>query len=384
LLGTVITDVNPFVYSHPIAPDDIIDRDDETTRLLAAAVGGHYVRLYAPRKYGKTSLLRRVLRDAERQEQMIPILVDLYGVLSISDVAIRFERAYARQLKGKLRSRIEEFLQSTGLGLSLGALGVSARLQLDPRTDPLPGLHALLDLPLRLEESGGYRALIVLDEFQDVTKVKEMDALLRSHIQFQGEVASFVFAGSEPGLMRELFEDRARPLYGQAVPMRLERLADADIAGYIVARFRDTGRSVGDALNPLVVSARGHPQRAMLLAHRLWEVVGPEATATLADWTRAHTAGLAELQPEFDANWRRLPTSGQKALRAVVTGGGSPFQRRVLEQLDLPKSTARAALQLLVANATVEQKADEYVVIDPLFAEWIANLHETSGDDGDF
>ena len=35
-----------------------------------------------------------------------------------------------------------------------------------------------------------------------------MDALLRSHIQFQGEVASFVFAGSEPGLMRELFEDR--------------------------------------------------------------------------------------------------------------------------------------------------------------------------------
>jgi DNA-binding IclR family transcriptional regulator len=46
----------------------------------------------------------------------------------------------------------------------------------------------------------------------------------------------------------------------------------------------------------------------------------------------------------------------------------------VLEQLDLPKSTARAALQSLVANATVEQQADEYVIIDPLFAEWIAGL----------
>src|ERR1043166_711236 len=93
-LGTVITDVNPFVYSHPLAPDDIVDRDDETRRLLANAVGGHYVRLYAPRKYGKTSLLRRVLRDAERHEGMIPILVDLYGVLSVADVTIRFERAY--------------------------------------------------------------------------------------------------------------------------------------------------------------------------------------------------------------------------------------------------------------------------------------------------
>src|SRR4051794_22741210 len=380
-LGTMITDVNPFVYSHPIAPDDVIDRDEETERLLTAAVGGHYVRLYAPRKYGKTSLLRRVLRDAERREQMIPVLVDLYGVLSVADVAIRFERAYAKQLKGKTRARIEEFLQSTGLGLSLGALGISARLQLEPRADPLPALHALLDLPLRLEAGGGFRALIVLDEFQDIAKVRELDALLRSHIQFQGEVASFVFAGSEPGLMRELFEDRERPLYGQAVPMRLERLAAADIASYIADRFRANGRSVGDALNPLVAAAQGHPQRAMLLAHRLWEEVPPDGTATLPDWARAHAAALAELQPEFDANWRRLPTSSQKALRAVVGGGGSPFQRRVLEQLDLPKSTARAALQSLVANATVEQKDDVYVVIDPLFAEWIAKLRESSGDD---
>ena len=307
----MITDVNPFIYSHPIAPEDIIDRDEETKRLLTAAVGGHFVRLYAPRKYGKTSLLRRVLRDGERQERMIPILVDLYGVLSIADVAIRFERAYSRQLKGKVRARVEEFLQSTGLGLSLGALGISARLQLDPRTDPLPALHALLDLPLRLEEGGGFRALIVLDEFQDITKVKQMDAILRSHIQFQGEVASFVFAGSEPGLMRGLFEDRERPLYGQAVPMRLARLADPDIAAYIIARFRETGRSVGDALNPLLGSAQGHPQRAMLLAHRLWEEVAPRPP-------RRSRTGRVPTPP-------RSPSSSRSSTR---TGAGSRRTRR--------------------------------------------------------
>jgi uncharacterized protein len=377
--GTVITDVNPFVYSHPVSPDDVIDRDGETRELLAAAVGGHYVRLYGPRKYGKTSLLRRALLEGEREEGLIPVLVDLYGVLSVADVAIRFERAYAKQLKGKTRARIEEFLQSTGLGLSLGALGISARLQLEPRADPLPALHTLLDLPLRLEAGGGFRALIVLDEFQDIAKVRELDALIRSHIQFQGEVASFVFAGSEPGLMRELFEDGERPLYGQAVPMRLGRLADADIAGYIIGRFRETERSVGEALNPLLDAAKGHPQRAMLLAHRLWAAVEHGGTATLADWATAHAAALDELQPEFDAHWRRLSTNAQKALRAVVVGNGSPFQRRVLEQLDLHKSTARAALQALVGNATIEQDAETYALIDPLFAEWIAALGEQAG-----
>src|SRR6516162_8686088 len=123
-------DVNPFVYSHPVSPEDIIDRDEETETLLRSAAGGHYVRLFAPRKYGKTSLLRRVLGEGERRESMIPILVDLYRISSISDVAIRFERAYSKQLKGALRAKIEDFLQKTGIGLSLGAYGISAKLQL--------------------------------------------------------------------------------------------------------------------------------------------------------------------------------------------------------------------------------------------------------------
>ena len=65
----------------------------------------------------------------------------------------------------------------------------------------------------------------------------------------------------------------------------------------------------------------------------------------------------------------------------MIAGDGSPFQRRVLEQLDLPKSTARAALRSLVANATVEQRDERLRVVDPLFAEWIARLRET-GDAG--
>jgi len=371
----VITDINPFVYSRPIAPDEVIDRDEETRKLLQWAVGGHYVRLFAPRKYGKTSLLGRVLRDGARSEGLIPIMIDLYGVLSVADVTVRIERAYARQLQGKLKARIEEFLQSTGLGLSLGAFGVSAKLQLDRRVDPLPALHALLDLPLRLEDGGGFRALIVFDEFQDVAKVNEMDAILRSHIQYQGDVASYVFSGSEPGMMEQLFDDKERPLYGSAVPMRLELLADEDIATYVIDRFRGTNRSVGDALNPLLAAAKGHPQRAILLAHRLWEEVEDGGTATLQHWRVAHETALDELNPEFDAHWRSFGTTEQKALRAVLAGEGSPLSGRVLTRLELEKATGYKALQRLAAAAEITTRDGRYAVVDPLFAEWIERLH---------
>jgi uncharacterized protein len=371
----VITDVNPFVYSHPVPPEDIIDRDRETEQLLKNVVGGHYVRLFAPRKYGKTSLLVRALRDGEAQG-LIPVLVDLYRVSSIADVTVRFERAYSKHLKGAIRGRIEEFLQKTGIGLSLGAFGISAKLQLDPKVDPLPALHALLDLPLRLEEGGGYRAFIALDEFQDVDKVPALDGLLRSHIQHQGEVASYVFAGSEPGLMKQLFETKERPLYGSAVPMRLGRLENADIAEYVVERFRQTKRGVGDALNPLLESAQGHPQRAMLLAHRLWEEVPRGETATLDSWQAAHGAALAELEPEFDAQWRGLDSSEQKTLRAIVAGEGSPYRADVRRRLDLTKDMVRKAVPRLAATAEIEVVDGKQSVVDPLFAEWIGRLNE--------
>jgi uncharacterized protein len=372
----VARDVNPFIYSHPLSPEDIIDRDGESNELLRHAVGGHFVRLYAPRKYGKTSLLRRALRDGEAQEGLIPIHVDLYRVSSIADVTVRMERAYSRHLKGALRARIEEFLQKTGIGLSLGAYGISAKLRFDPKSDPLPALHALLDLPLRLEEGGGYRALIALDEFQDVHKVPDLDGLIRSHIQYHGEVASYVFAGSEPGLMELLFESKDRPLYGSAVPMRLQRLANEDIAGYVVERFRATKRAVGEALNPLLDSARGHPQRAMLLAHRLWEEVAPGETAALEHWQAAHSAALRELEPEFDAQWRGLESSDQKTLRAIVAGEGSPYRGDVRRRLELTKDMVRRALPRLSATAEIETVGGKHVVVDPLFAEWIARLNQ--------
>jgi len=372
----MITDVNPFVYSHPLAPEDIIDRDQETHDLLANAVGGHYVRLYAPRKYGKTSLLKRALLEGELNEGLTPILVDLYRVVSIADVTIRFERAYATALKGALRGKIESWLQQNGLGLSLGAFGISAKIQLSPKgVEPLAALHTLLDLPQRLEEHGSYRAFIALDEFQDVNNIPSLDGIMRSHFQHQAAFASYVFAGSEPGLMKQLFENRARPLYGSAVPMRLGRLPRDELAAYVANRFTQTGREVGEALHPLLSAADGHPQRSMLLAYHLWEQVNQGETATLDSWARAYEAALTELDPEFDAAWRRLSVNHQKTMRAVIAGQGSPYRASALTRFDLEKTNAQWSVKQLIGTADLEQEGRQQRVVDPLFAAWIRRLN---------
>jgi hypothetical protein len=112
--------------------------------------------------------------------------------------------------------------------------------------------------------------------------------------------------------------EQASPAYGSVVPMRLQRLADDEIAAYLAERFRQTGRGIGEALNPLLGSAKRHPQRAMLLAHRLWEQLVTDENATLDDRQAAHAAALAELNPGFDAQWRGFDTSEQKTMWAVI------------------------------------------------------------------
>src|SRR5450759_1524990 len=98
-------DLNLFRFSGPLAPEEMIDRDPEAEDLLALTDGGHSFRLVGPRRYGKTTLLRRVLESAER-EGMATVLVDLQDVLSIAEIVVRIERGYER-LKGPIRRHVE-------------------------------------------------------------------------------------------------------------------------------------------------------------------------------------------------------------------------------------------------------------------------------------
>ena len=241
----------------------------------------------------------------------MPVLVDLYGVVSLADVAVRFERAYAKELRGAIRGRIEEFLQKTGLGLSLGAFGISARLQLEPKTDPLPALHALLDLPLRLEEAGGFRALIALDEFQDVGKVPSLDGILGA-TSSSGRRRLVRLCRLRARADEAALRDKEAPLYGSAVPVRLGRPARRGHRRVRRGALSPEQAQGGEALNPLLGSAKGHPQRRCCLltgsGRRSSGAAPPPSRTGRAPMKPRWTSS----SPEFEAQWRGFDTPSRR------------------------------------------------------------------------
>lgn len=368
--------LNPFVYDQPVPPRDLIDREEEAGALLARAEGGHNSRLSSPRRFGKTSLLSKVMEDAERVG-MATVYVDFYGVLTLGSVATRVDRAYARSLRGPLGRWYSGVRSTLRIRGRAGAAGVGGEVEIGPETDAERLLLDLLALPVRLYERHAKQVLVVFDEFQAVLQAgNQIDALIRSEIQHHGERASYIFAGSHPGLMAELFGEKGRPFYDQAGPVLLDRLASDDLAEYVAGRFEQGGRDIGEALDPFLDLAAGHPQRAMLIAHRLWEATGPGGKADGETWAAALEALGREVQEELERTWDRLSSTEQRVLAAVAWGEEGLYGRRARDLFGVRKGAAtKSAVGRLLDSAELERDPGAPTglrIVDPLFALWIA------------
>jgi uncharacterized protein len=374
-------DVNPFRFSGPLAPEEMIDRDHEADDLLALATGRHSFRLVGPRRYGKTTLLRRVLESAERQ-QMATVLVDLQDVLSIAEIVVRIERGYER-LKGPIRRRVENVLRSWNIGLSLGGGGFTATLQRNPNVDAESVLLRLLELPESLFERDGTTSLIAFDEIQDVLAVTGADGKIRSVIQHQADAATYAFAGSAPGVMQQLFADPKRPLLDQAVPRNLDPLPLDEVGDYVAGRFGRTGRDPGPALTPLLEFTRGHPQRSMMFAHYLWERTGRGVTADEGTWLSALDDAASDSAPLMRAIWRALTNNERRVARALAVTTTPLYSEETAAAVGIKRTSIRKALEGLVANADVIYQGDRPRLTDPMFELWLQSrgLTPAAGDD---
>jgi hypothetical protein len=381
-----------FPFESPVVGGALIDRRDELHALHLAATDGAHVRLAGPRRYGKTSLLlaHEANLDATGWHT---IHVDFYGVTSLAEICGRIATGYGRIKDHHVQSHLASL--GARLGVSLGTSGIGLSLgprQPQPSQDSVLSAAAeLLDMPLRLYERDRQPTLVVFDEFQDLLSAgATLDGLLRSHLQYHGEAATYIYAGSQPSLMRRLFTDRERPLYGQAEPLGLGPLPIDEVLEDLSERFAELGERPGDALAPLVVSGAGHPQRTMLLAHLLHRELATRASggSTLPEDAGLEGIALADaifemaLSQTTEAHqgiWDSL-SAGKKAVLAALADGIRPTGSRATERSGLKRATLQSALRELgregqhVSRIVDGRSAEagDWRFVDPLFASWVS------------
>lgn len=379
--------LRPFPFETPIAPDALIDRRAELERLSLAAAERVHVRLAGPRRYGKTSLLLAHAAGLSGAGWRT-VHVDMYGVTSLAEVCVRIASSYSRLRDGRIRAHLDAL--GSRLGLSLTPAGPG--LTLGPR-QRVPSPEAtqtaaaeLLDLPRTLHDRDGVPTLVVFDEFQDLlTAGSSLDGLLRSHVQYHGDSAVYIYAGSQPSMMRRLFSDRERPLYGQAEPLELGPLPVDEVMVELTERFEELGEEPAGALAPLTVTAAGHPQRTMLLAHLLHRELAARdlGATTLPEGQEVEGIALAEAvvrralastAEAHQAVWDGL-SSGKKAVLVALAEGDSPTGTTTARRLETSRATLQSALRELARegqHVTRDGETGPWRFVDPLLALWVA------------
>ena len=108
-------------------------------------------------------------------------------------------------------------------------------------------------------------------------------------------------------MMRELFGDRRRAFFAQAGLGRARTApSERALAEHVDARFAAQRRDAGEALHPLLDPlVGGHPQRAMLLAHHLFQRTAAGGTADSDTWSACLADAIREVAGEIQRRGAR-------------------------------------------------------------------------------
>lgn len=363
---------SPFIYEKPIESDGLVARAEALAKLRERALDGRNSRLEGPRRYGKTSLVRAVLDSVER-DGAIAIEVNFLGCLTAADVTDRIESAYRQQLDGALRRWLDSLLSTLRPTVSAAPGGVGVHVE--PRSAQ-PALLERLALPTRVQERTGRPCVIAFDEFQEVLRVDSaLPGVFRSVLESRGHAAAYLFSGSHPGMMRELFADRRHAFFAQAASLELGPLPTVELGDFIAARFEAERRDPGEALVPLLETAEGHPQRAMLLAHHLFEQTPAGTTADVETWATARELAHRDAFGELTVVWDRCSDLERRILKTVAQRTVSLSSREAATRFGLAKGgSTQGAVDRMVGDGTLVVDATTrsgWRVVDPLLATWL-------------
>lgn len=367
-------EVSPFPYQGPLAPDQVQGRDGLLADLAERVTERRVTALLGPRRFGKTSVLRRLAADLT---EVSTIPVDLFGVQTYADVVVRLSTAM-REAVPEVRDPAVEL--SVQAGINLG--GLQAKLALSP--SKRPDARRLFDELVQLLVALAHRTplLVVFDEFQSITSIEGAAAVLRTHLQQHYSRLGLVFAGSAPSAMRDVFTRHDQPFFNQADLVTIEPLDPAAVHAIVTAGFVATGRDPGAVAGQIFELTGGHPQRTMRAADEVWrhtgvgeradQVSGHTGVGERADqvWGRALMALREAEAAVLAATYDDLTTTEKKVARIYANGGA--IYGSAAERLQLSPGAASHARDRLLADGKLRQDADgEVVVTDPLLADWL-------------
>ena len=369
--------INPFIVSGKIPEAFFCDRIEESIELQKSLTNQLNVVLTSSRRMGKTSLVNFVFDKPVIKDDYITISVDILQTTTFREFIFTFGTAVFETVatrSDKWRKMFITFLKS--LSGSFGYDPVQNTPTFDIRLGDIQQPEYTLREIFQYLESVEKRCLVVIDEFQQITRYpeKNVEEILRTQIQKLSN-ANFVFSGSRRRLMEEMFFSSKRPFYQSAKPLRLEPIEKDVYFDFASTHFQKAGKNLSkEAFTYVYDTFWGvtlYVQRMMKDAY----IETPEGKVCDVDMVKILIENYIK---ENDSHLREqlsFITEPQKELLYAIHAEvevqsitSSAFNKK--HRLRSPSSTQSAALKLLEYDL-ITRKEKTYSLSDPLLSLWL-------------
>ena len=239
---------NPFVFGKAAEGTYFTDRKEDAKRLDANLTHGINTILISPRRWGKTSLVKKVIQEIDRPD-IKTVFVDIFQCKSEYEFYHAFATAVIKQTSNKLDEWVEmakTFLSNISPKFSFGSDPMndfSLSFEWSPKDETEMDI---LQLPERIARQKNVRVVVCLDEFQQVADFNDslkFQRKLRTVWQHQQHV-TFCMFGSKKHLMENIFNDKSMPFYKFGDMMFLEKIPTEEWIPFVCGKFRETGKNI--------------------------------------------------------------------------------------------------------------------------------------------
>ncbi|GAB6012418.1 AAA family ATPase [Viscerimonas tarda] len=370
--------MNPFSYGTIARGDNFYDRKEECERIEKTLSGGNNLALYAPRRFGKTSLVFKAIEKLEKQG-FICVYFDFMPVFSPES----FVRLYTKALSAK-QSNLEKFAQT------FASIVKNIRPLLSFNTEGIPEfsidfagstvdetlISQLLDMPEKMA-GANKRALVFFDEFQEVEKLSgiNFEGLLRSKIQ-QQRTTNYLFFGSKTHLLKELFNDKKRAFYNAASQMSIGPLPEKDTIDYLQRKFAASSITLDTETAQYIISVAANiPHYIQMMAAEIWQYMVNNLQTVTKEIVDDCAKRLLILKNDYYLElFDNQSQSKKRLLQALTVNGKNIFSTTYITSHRLPGSTTlQRAVKGLIMDGTIEKMNGEYFITDPFFRLFLAN-----------
>jgi len=373
---------NPFTYGALALDDAFTDREREVKDLVADIENGQDVVLYAPRRFGKSSLVVRATQKAIRRS----ILVGYCDVMRTTTKE-RFAAALARTIYNDIESPGEQVIERAA-NLFRG-LRIRPTMEIDPDdlslrftfsagrrpSDIDDTIERLLELPGKIAAERKRRVAIVFDEFQEIVGLdRNFPNLMRAVFQTQPEVGH-VYLGSKRHVLERIFNDKNEPFWRSAKQVELGPIDPAKFAPFIRKRFELTEKAITpEALSRLLEITAGHPYATQEIAYAVWQLVPSGHHAFPDDVESALDQVLRSEHNHFANIWDEAPQAQRLLMLALADEPAEAvYSMSYRGRHELPgPSSVGIALQALERKEIAGRAEDgTRVLVEPFLAEWL-------------